>query len=489
MVFKCDKCGKIFDIKGDYDRHINRKKLCTLKITTYKCNLCGQLFNHMGNYNKHIRRITPCVSNVGARKSWYRHGKEHRENAPATIWYKTAKFEVKIQEVWMWHGYMHRTGGLPAFIEYGDNEVAKFEAWYEDGKFIKQRTYSRDHIIERWYSNDVLHREDGPAFITYDKDGTKKREKWYKDDKIHREDGPAWIEYYENENKKEERWFKDDKMHKEDGPAWIDYYENGNKKKEWWFKDDMMHRENEPAKITYYCSGQKESELWYNDNTQHRENEPAKITYYENGNKESETWYETGQHHREDGPAKITYSENGNKKTESIYVGGYLHSVNDKAAYIEYNENGSKSLEKWLRYDERHRDNDLPTFIKYFQDGTKWTEKWQTSKTCRKEIVYHKSGKKFSLCYYDTDGLHNYPDPAKIIYHKDGVNKKSEHWYLNGVPDRSNPALPVAIWYDEIGRTTKFRRKFMPSQNSFVSPRRIATFIDPQHFIRLIAES
>jgi hypothetical protein len=42
---------------------------------------------------------------------------------------------------------------------------------------------------KRWYRNDKLHREDGPALEYADGD-----KYWYIDDGLHREDGPA-IEY------------------------------------------------------------------------------------------------------------------------------------------------------------------------------------------------------------------------------------------------------------------------------------------------------
>jgi len=41
---------------------------------------------------------------------------------------------------------------------------------------------------KRWYLNDKLHREDGPA-VEY-ADGTKH---WYLNDNLHREDGPASV--------------------------------------------------------------------------------------------------------------------------------------------------------------------------------------------------------------------------------------------------------------------------------------------------------
>ncbi len=60
MVLQCDKCGRNFLKKGDYTRHINRKKPCTQQ-TTYQCDLCGQMFNQRSNYTRHMNRITPCV--------------------------------------------------------------------------------------------------------------------------------------------------------------------------------------------------------------------------------------------------------------------------------------------------------------------------------------------------------------------------------------------------------------------------------------------
>ena len=38
----------------------------------------------------------------------------------------------------------------------------------------------------RWYKDDLLHREGGPA--VEEPDGTRR---WYKDGRLHREDGPA----------------------------------------------------------------------------------------------------------------------------------------------------------------------------------------------------------------------------------------------------------------------------------------------------------
>lgn len=72
----------------------------------------------------------------------------------------------------------------------------------------------------RWFLNDVLHREDGPA-LEYT-DGEKW---WYLNGELHRENGPA----VERPNGTKE-WYLNGKRHREDGPA----VEFASGKKEWW---------------------------------------------------------------------------------------------------------------------------------------------------------------------------------------------------------------------------------------------------------------
>ena len=62
---------------------------------------------------------------------------------------------------------------------------------------------------KRWYLNDKLHREDGPA-VKYT-DGSKC---WYLNGKRHREDGPA-VEYADGEK----LWYLNGERHRENGPA------------------------------------------------------------------------------------------------------------------------------------------------------------------------------------------------------------------------------------------------------------------------------
>ena len=63
---------------------------------------------------------------------------------------------------------------------------------------IKYIVIVDDYGTKRWFLNDTLHREDGPA-VEYT-DGRN----WYLNGKLHRVDGPA-IEYADGRK----RWFSD----------------------------------------------------------------------------------------------------------------------------------------------------------------------------------------------------------------------------------------------------------------------------------------
>jgi hypothetical protein len=83
---------------------------------------------------------------------------------------------------------------------------------------------------KRWYLNDVLHREDGPA-VEYS-DGYKKS--WYINGLLHREDGPA-VEYSDGTK----YWYINGERHREDGPA----VECDNGDKRWWLNHKFYTEE------------------------------------------------------------------------------------------------------------------------------------------------------------------------------------------------------------------------------------------------------
>lgn len=87
---------------------------------------------------------------------------------------------------------------------------------------------------ERWYKDDILHREDGPAVIY--KDGT---EYWYKDGMRHCEDGPGILD-----RNGDKWWYKDGRRHREDGPALIRI--NGEKRH---YLNDILIKEKDYLKV------------------------------------------------------------------------------------------------------------------------------------------------------------------------------------------------------------------------------------------------
>ena len=73
----------------------------------------------------------------------------------------------------------------------------------------------------RWYLNDELHREDGPAVIY-----PNGCQEWFFHNKLHRKDGPAviWSNGYQE-------WYLNGRLHRKDGPAIISH----NGEKYWWY--------------------------------------------------------------------------------------------------------------------------------------------------------------------------------------------------------------------------------------------------------------
>jgi len=59
-----------------------------------------------------------------------------------------------------------------------------------------------DDGVQRWYKDDKLHKEDGPAVVWAD--GTQE---WWREGKLHREDGPAVVRADGRQ-----RWFREGKF-------------------------------------------------------------------------------------------------------------------------------------------------------------------------------------------------------------------------------------------------------------------------------------
>ena len=93
---------------------------------------------------------------------------------------------------------------------------------------------------ELWFSNNVLHRIDGPAEICYNESGIIGEEYWLITGKYNREDGPAIILYSKTGRIEQEYWFSINKLHRIDGPAAIKYFYFDDNKEEFWYLNDRQ---------------------------------------------------------------------------------------------------------------------------------------------------------------------------------------------------------------------------------------------------------
>ncbi|WP_175789425.1 hypothetical protein [Burkholderia cenocepacia] len=97
---------------------------------------------------------------------------------------------------------------------------------------MKNGRYEEDDSI-RYYFNNILHRENGPAIEFYD--GQKS---WLLNGLRHRENGPA----LEGLNGSA-MWFLNNLLHREDGPAWDCKNDNGSWEKRWFLNGQELTKE------------------------------------------------------------------------------------------------------------------------------------------------------------------------------------------------------------------------------------------------------
>jgi len=107
----------------------------------------------------------------------------------------------------------------------------------EESKLPRVRSIS-------FYKNDLLHRDDGPAYIYYDDDGQIIYEEYYQNGKYHRsDDKPAIIVYFETGSIHSVKYLQKGKLHRtDDKPAMIVYSKSGNIVTEKYYRYHKLHR-------------------------------------------------------------------------------------------------------------------------------------------------------------------------------------------------------------------------------------------------------
>jgi len=71
----------------------------------------------------------------------------------------------------------------------------------------------KDILIWKWYFENKLHNDAGPTVIVKDKSGRGSKTEWYRFGKLHNSEGPASVD------RSCERWFLNGLLHRQDGPA------------------------------------------------------------------------------------------------------------------------------------------------------------------------------------------------------------------------------------------------------------------------------
>jgi len=88
---------------------------------------------------------------------------------------------------------------------------------------------------------EVLHCEDGPAFLVFFKHGQVNYKEYYLNGVLHREDGPAKITYSKNGRVIFQTYFINGIAHRDSGPAFIYCDEFGKfKKEQYWLNGECV---------------------------------------------------------------------------------------------------------------------------------------------------------------------------------------------------------------------------------------------------------
>ncbi len=90
-------------------------------------------------------------------------------------------------------------------------------------------------------------------------------------------------------------WDSYGKLHRFDGPACITYRKNGTVKKEAWYTYGLLNKSDGPAITAWDNKGAIKSTIWYAHHNFHRIGGPAVETYSKKGTKLTAQWYWRGK--------------------------------------------------------------------------------------------------------------------------------------------------------------------------------------------------
>ena len=271
--------------------------------------------------------------------------------------------------------------------------------------------------IDRWLSNNTLHRVGYPAYIEY-KNNSKIVEKYYFNNKLHNDNGPAVI-FFKDNNVSEELYFHHGE--ESEGITHVQYFSNGEKK---YVKYKIG---NKSIIKKYFANGNIHEEEYYDNNLLHNLEGPAYIEYNDKGAQIKTIYYLFGKKHRSDGPACTYHTDD--TLVQKWYTSGRLRNNGKPNEIIYYDD---KKVKKWLTDDDVLHRVDLPAYI-VVEDGVETYRAYYIN-GCRQhigdEIVREQIDDYTYTSYYTNGCIHRSEGPAYIV--KKGDHIKEERYYEYG---------------------------------------------------------
>jgi hypothetical protein len=143
---------------------------------------------------------------------------------------------------------LRRSYGYKKVEYHGGLECTYYTEINKKANIWKYSGIEKGESLTQYFLKGILHRNDGPAYIS------DNIQIWYKHGKVSRVDGPAYI------NRDGDKfWIYENQLHRLDGPA-VELI-NGDR---YWYQYNLLHREEGPAIV---CSrdiyNKYRNESWY----------------------------------------------------------------------------------------------------------------------------------------------------------------------------------------------------------------------------------
>jgi hypothetical protein len=163
-----------------------------------------------------------------------------------------------LREAWQRHKIAFNPSGPAVRVFRPEERYNLFEEWYnEQGQLHREEKPARiihfPHdlnaasycMTQEWFLNGVATRENGPAFLETDENGTMTQEIWMLNGEEHRVGGPSYLSrQFHTFIDFMERWKQRGQLHREGGPAEIERDElNGMPSFHVWYYRDEPYRE------------------------------------------------------------------------------------------------------------------------------------------------------------------------------------------------------------------------------------------------------